>query len=182
MHESPPHSWIGDPTLLGWGITVVYLLTVILLVANVFKARGRNEPFSFWAFAAVSVLALGLNKQLDLQTWLGESAKAWVLANGLYEQRRMLQLGFVVALALGGGIAVWLLRRWILRVGKRYRLVALGLGLCVCFVVLRAASLHGLDRLLGTQGASEMVGAALELTALGVIAFGGVRWRMQEQH
>ncbi|MFK8004040.1 MAG: hypothetical protein AB8H86_31030 [Polyangiales bacterium] len=177
MDESTPHSWIGDPTVLGWSVTVAYLLTFLLLTANALKARSRNEPFSFWAFSSVIILALGVNKQLDLQTWFGASAKTWVQAQGLYEHRRTLQLAFVVTLAVGGLIVLWLLRRWIVRSGKRYRLVALGLAVSGVFVVTRAASIHVLDRLLGSADLTEALAATLEISALALMIFGAIRWR-----
>lgn len=172
-------SWAGDPTVLGWGTTFAYLFTFLLLSANAFKARSRNEPFSFWVFSSVIIFALGVNKQLDLQTWFGASAKAWVQAQGLYEQRRTLQLAFVVTLAVVGLVTIFLLRRWIVRSGKRYRLVALGLAVSGIFVVTRAASIHLLDRLIGSVDATETLGATLEILALALMIFGAVRWRTQ---
>ncbi|MFT5356858.1 MAG: hypothetical protein ACI9KE_004084, partial [Polyangiales bacterium] len=117
------------------------------------------------------------NKQLDLQTWLHRSGKAWVQAQGLYEQRRTLQLGFVAAIALGGLVTLWLLRRWIVSSGRRYRLVVLGLGVSACFVLTRAASIHVLDRMLGSVEGTEAVGATLEIAALSLIVLGAFRWR-----
>lgn len=181
MDESTPHSWIGDPTVLGWSITVAYLLTFFLLSANALKARSRNEPFSFWVFSAVLIFALGINKQLDLQTWFGASAKTWVQAQGLYEQRRTLQLAFVATLAVGGLLVLWLLRRWIVRSGKRYRLVALGLAVSGVFVVTRAASIHVLDRLIGSADLTEALAATLEISALVLMLFGALRWRRRLQ-
>lgn len=177
MDESTPHSWIGDPTILGWSITVAYLLTFLLLSANVFKARSKNEPFSFWVLGAVLIFALGVNKQLDLQTSFGASAKAWVQARGLYEHRRALQLAFVALLAVAGLVVLWLLRRWIVRSGKRYRVVALGLALSGVFVVTRAASIHILDRLIGSANQTEALAATLEICALVLMVVGAIRWR-----
>lgn len=177
MNDVAPHSWAGDPTVLGWSVTVAYLLTFLLLAANMWRARANDEPFSFWLLASLVVFVLGVNKQLDLQTWLHQSAKAWVQSRGLYEHRRMLQLAFVAALALGGVVTIALLRKWIVRAGRRYGLVVFGLGVSVFFVVTRAASIHVLDRMIGSATATEAVGAALEIVALGLIIVGGVRGR-----
>jgi hypothetical protein len=177
MNESTQQGWAGDPTLLGWGTTFAYLLTFLLLLANVRKARAGQEPFSFWLVASLAIFALGVNKQLDLQTWLHNSAKAWIEAKGLYEHKQTLQLGFVAVIALGGLATVWLLRRWIMNSGRRYRLVFIGLGVSIFFVVTRAASIYIFDPMIGSAEATEAVGATLEIAALVLIVVGAMRWR-----
>lgn len=56
----------------------------------------------FWTVTAVAMVVLGVNKQLDLQTWLIEHARRAAFAEGWYDDRRRVQAVFVLAVAAAG--------------------------------------------------------------------------------
>ena len=49
------------------------------------------------------VCALGVNKQLDLQTLFTQLARDLAMAQGWYEERRRYQVAFIIAIGLLGG-------------------------------------------------------------------------------
>ena len=162
----------GDPTALGWATTLAYLALSVLLLSN---AKRKDESWTFWASAGLITLALGINKQADLQTDLSATVKSFLLEFGGYEHRRVLQLVFLGALALLALAGLYWMRRWFAH--ERTRVSAIGLALMATFVVLRAATFHLLDRWFGAEKLTAILGATLEWIALLVVAWGGFRWR-----
>jgi hypothetical protein len=78
---------IGDPTPVGW-ITAIAYLAASLACAVVWtadrRARRHGRPGSpvFWLSLALLLLFLGINKQLDLQTLLGDIGRRKARAEG----------------------------------------------------------------------------------------------------
>src|SRR5688572_33006079 len=92
---------IGDPTLLGWLTVAVYLAGAAICwkaaaasVGTRWPTYTRGEPL-FWLVCAVFLLCLGVNKQLDLQTWFTVLGKSLAKDTGWYEQRRLVQACFI---------------------------------------------------------------------------------------
>ncbi|WP_208300031.1 hypothetical protein [Aquabacterium sp. A08] len=173
---------IGDPTLGGWLAVASYLLAG-LLCAAVWRGMGahghpqRREAMGY-AFLAASLLLLGLNKQLDLQTALTELGRVWAHQQGWYEDRQRVQLAFMAMMAILGltGGAVVALYAWRLPLPTRCVWLAwMGLGV---FVVLRAASFHHMDRFIGDRALGVAWNHWLELGCLWTLA-GCTAWRMK---
>jgi hypothetical protein len=97
------------------------------------------------------VFFLGVNKQLDLQTWVTEAGRTVTRKQGWYEQRRVIQMWFVAGVAVTGlGLLVgcfWLGRS----VLRQHPFTLLGMIFLACFVVIRATSMHHVDELLGLR-------------------------------
>jgi len=101
---------MGDPTVIGWTITVGYFIAAFLC----FKAGRAPRPSgvggrspksrSAWLVLGIAMLALGINKQLDLQTPFIHFGRSVALASGWYGDRRQVQTDFVGTLALFGVI------------------------------------------------------------------------------
>ena len=77
--------------------------------------RPRSRPSRFWLVLAGLMVALGINKQLDLQSLATQIGRDVIRGWNLYQERRELQLGFilVVALVCAGALAwfFWAARR-----------------------------------------------------------------------
>lgn len=164
------HPGIGDPSLAGWVTVAAYLGTAALC----FAARVRPAELSerrFWTLVSVLLLLLGINKQLDLQTWLTEAGRDMALSQGWYEQRRIIQGIFIFWLGMGAlGLRAWLgihLRD----LSTPARLSGKGVVLLGVFVLLRAASFHHVDAWLGVRLAYLRVNVLLELGAISIIAW-----------
>src|SRR5687768_5262697 len=83
------HPGIGDPTFMGWVTVAMYFLAALLCARAAFALPPRSlksQERVFWFFLCVVLLFLGVNKQLDLQTWLTLTGKRVAIAQGWYEQ------------------------------------------------------------------------------------------------
>src|SRR6201989_3401528 len=89
---------IGDPTIGGWLTVVVYFLAVwsTWKTARIAASGERG----LWHAILILFVGLGINKQLDLQTALTELGRMAAFYLGWFEERRTIQLWFVVAVAL----------------------------------------------------------------------------------
>ncbi|MBK9386226.1 MAG: hypothetical protein IPN34_15545 [Planctomycetes bacterium] len=170
---------IGDPTPMGW-ITVLAYLAAAVLCARAGRAEQRSEEPArrvvlFWALLTAGMVALGINKQLDLQSLLTQIGRDLAQRDGWYEQRGGVQKLFILALgvlAVGSGAAMLL---WLRRYLRELWLAILG-GLAIAsFVVVRASSFHKVDSLLGTYVGFVKMNWVLELGGIALVAWGA--WR-----
>jgi hypothetical protein len=172
---------IGDPTVMGWVTVAAYLVTA----AGCFWAawreplpdgtrRPRSRPSAFWLGLAGLMVALGINKQLDLQSLLTQIGRDTFRAWGLYRERRAFQVGFIkgVALVCAGSFAALL---WFARRSLRHRWPAIfGMLFILGFIVIRASSFHNVDVLLSSRVGRVKWNWIFELggiTVVGVAAF-----------
>ncbi len=164
---------IGDPTFMGWLTVAAYAVAaaVSLMAALRQPASDREGRRSrrVWMGVAILMAALCVNKQLDLQSLLTDVGRVIAHAQGWYDQRRLVQRWFVAAVSAGGIIALAALA-WRLRsVLKGRRLLLFGLGFLLMFIIIRAASFHHVDELLGVQVIGLRVNWILELTGIGLV-------------
>ena len=182
---------IGDPTVMGW-VTVLCYATVTGLAmwawisrriasdrhhATPSEARNQVMMARLWMLCTVLLAALGVNKQLDLQSWFTQMLRDISVRGGWYEDRRKYQVEFVIGLFVFGVAGTLLLAYWLRHIFRRAAVALAGIGLLLCFVVIRAASYHYVDRLL-------MIGPirlnwVFEIGGIALIAFGIVNSEMQ---
>jgi hypothetical protein len=148
------HWGLGDNNIMGWATVLVYLLAAFASTRAALALAGpetllRRERWFWWA-AAFVMLALAVNKQLDLQTLLTLIARCHAQLTGWYDIRRIVQRDFILGVA-AGGVGLLALMTFVLRgILGRVWLALLGMGFVCLFVVVRAASFHHVDSLLGT--------------------------------
>jgi hypothetical protein len=164
------HPGIGDPTVMGWITVAAYATTVAICVLCQRKVSEVPQR-RFWACMALVMLLLGINKQLDLQTWFTELGRDFALEQGWYARRRAVQVMFIVWLILVAVVG-WGWLRVRMRALDRYaKRAALGLLLLAVFVVVRAASFHHVDKLIGIRFDNVSVNVALELSGICFVCF-----------
>jgi hypothetical protein len=153
------HPGIGDPTVGGW-LTVVAYATAACLAYRAFHhsrtpptgaARSRDPGGLswFWLLTTVVMISLGINKQLDLQSWLTEIGRDLADEQGWYDHRRGVQALFVLGIGVGGVVGTASLAVLLRRTIQRVRGAFLGLCFLGIFIIVRAASFHHIDRWLG---------------------------------
>ncbi len=168
-------SSIADADLADWVTVAAYLLAAFLSARAARHAWLRRQPGErlFWQFTTLLLVLLAINELLDLQTLLTSLARAHAKANGWYGEHRRVQHLFVIALALAALFAgigmLWLTRRSHLAV----RLAAIGLGFIGLFILLRAASFHHLDEILGSGAAVFNLGSLQEMAGILIVAGAG---------
>ena len=192
---------IGDPTLMGWLTVVAYFLTAWLClrafgaekrgprrrlrdaVPALFRVMRKSWPHppaparraAIWLFLAVVFVILGVNKQLDVQSLLTQIGRAAAHQQGWYDQRRVAQAMLIVFVLFGGAVTLAMLA-WLVRGElEDFRWPLAGLTFVVTFVVIRAASFHRVDELLGFDPFGVRMNWVLELTGIGVVAAGAIR-------
>lgn len=170
-HDGRWHAGIGDPNATGW-ITVAAYASAALLCYLCQRKTPTGPARQFWWAMALTMAALGLNKQLDLQTWFTEVGRDLSLQYGWYARRRTVQAVFIGALLIAGLVArSWLLHR-IKALDVYARRAASGLVVLGVFVLVRATSFHHVDALLGFTIENIRLNVVLELSGIAIIVVG----------
>jgi len=167
-------SWspaIGDPSVMGWLTVLMYFYAA----HRCFRlARGRavklvdREATVWWLFT-LALAALGINKQLDLQTALTEIGRILAHEQGWYEERRAVQAGFIGVVGLLGvvsGAGLILLTK---RLPAATRAAMAGGVSLVAFIAVRAASFHHVDRLIGRRLFGMKFNWVIEIGSISII-------------
>jgi hypothetical protein len=189
---------IGDPTFFGWLTVAAYLVTAAVALAAGIVERRRHPvwlalpanpvfwragvtdgsktglparttgPLYWWLLAAF-LLALGINKQLDLQSLVTEIGRNVARDQGWYEGRAAVQKVFIVGVA-GVGLACILVACVLFRRAIFQRpIAAIGAVFLLGFVVIRAASFHHVDRFLKVEVAGIRWNWILELGGIALV-------------
>jgi len=170
---------IGDPTPVGWITVVAYFLAAGLLVYQVaISQRLYGSPLRghlvILVVAFGLVTFLGINKQLDLQSWFTDVGRDISKDQGWYEGRRPVQIAFVLLLAV---ISISMLVGAFVFLRKSigsHLLMIIGLTLLCGFVVARATSFHWMDSLIGSETAGIEVNWILELGGIFLVVIGSI--------
>lgn len=169
---------IGDPTPLGW-------VTVLLYALGAWQcwrlAAGHAPPLlpqerRLWWALALLLLALGLNKQLDLQTALTEIGRILARAQGWYAHRQVIQQEFiagVLAAAMVLAAAGFYLAR---RTSIAAQCALAGSTFLLAFVVIRASSFHHVDLFIRSQWLGLSMNGVMETGGIAVIILSAL-WR-----
>jgi hypothetical protein len=201
------HPGIGDPGVVGWLTVAAYFAAGALAYRALrlhragaadarsatgsaqgdlpARAGGSSRPaideailVRFWGLVLFSMLLLGVNKQLDLQTWFTEIGRDLAHRQGWYEVRRPLQVAFIALIGVAGAAATVGLAFSIRHVLHRVIGALVGLGALVTFVIVRAASFHHVDMLLG-RGRVRL-NWVLELGGIALIAISAFRQKSHQ--
>ena len=176
---------IGDPTLMGWLTVLAYFAAAwfcwralqAIVRAPRASLRGRWRLAGFWWVLAILLLFLGINKQLDLQSLLTQIGRDMAVAQGWYEERRQIQLRFIVAMAVTSLIVTVGAALWLRHHLRELADGLLGVGILLGFIAIRAASFHRVDALLTTEILGFRFNWLMELGAIALIAFSALRQR-----
>jgi hypothetical protein len=152
---------------MGWLTVAVYLASAVLCAARAhtgpFPERTRRRERMFWGLCSIALVLLAANKQLDLQSLLTSVARCVAVDQGWYENRRMMQRGFIMAVAAAGTLGLLACGFFMRATFARTGLAILGLGLVCTFVAIRAASFHQVDILIDAKVVGVRLNWLLEL-------------------
>lgn len=141
---------IGDPTAAGW-ITVAAYAACAMLAFGVLRRPLKRPERLFWLVILLAMLALGINKQLDLQSFLTATGRCIARHQGWYAERRGFQAHFIETLlaviVVLLGLGLWIMRRHLRRNG----LALMGLAVVAGFVAVRAIGFHHFDALINSR-------------------------------
>lgn len=163
---------IGDPTVMGWITVAAYFFAALLCWRQMIGERGGSrETRIFWGVLTFLFVFLGINKQLDLQTWFTLTGRRIAIAQGWYENRRVVQMLFVLLIAGAGVFSAVIMQRRVWR-HPELRLSTIGLLMVMAFVVIRAASFHHVDQVINFRLGGVRMNWVFELGAIAVVAAG----------
>lgn len=170
---------IGDPTVGGWITVGLYLAAsfscwrTARLPAE--KMQNSRERY-LWLCLSILFLALGVNKQLDLQSALTEIGRILAMSHGWYERRQVIQVEFVGIVAIVAIVAIVVLLVWTRRSPAATWLALTGAVLVFGFVVIRAASFHHIDRFIGQRILMLRWNWIVEMGGI-ILVIAGSEWR-----
>ncbi len=145
----------GDPTVMGWVTAVGYTLAAMLCLWVAVRWRGAHtagrsrKTALFWLVLGIIMFALAVNKQLDLQMWFWQTGKTFAKAHGLYRQRWAIQMASLGGITLGAAGIFFYFARMTEGAFREYALALFGVLFTLCFVIIRASSMHHVDMVLG---------------------------------
>ena len=162
---------VGDPTIMAWVVVAAYFAAAIGCFLKAKAPNGFGNNYSFWLYLAATLLFLGINKQLDLQSWLTETLRDSAKNHGWYAYRSQLQVIFIGALGVGLLLVMLSVRLLLANSWRRYKLTWLGIALLCLFILIRAASFQHVNVLLNADFFGLKMNVALELGGLLLIIF-----------
>ena len=140
---------IGDPTVGGWVTVAAYFAASLACFLMHRRSRSVAVASGIWGVLSLALLFLAINKQLDLQTLLTVAGRSVAKSQGWYEQRRSVQSAFIASLGAAGFLCVGAVAYALRRAPRSAWLALCGLMFLGGFVLIRAASFHHVDSLLG---------------------------------
>ncbi len=171
---------IGDPTVGGW-LTVALYVWAAWLSFHVLQRERRqrivlnvNEK-TVWRVMMVGMIALGINKQLDLQSALTEVGRILAHEQGWYDNRRQVQEAFIFAVLILGLTCLAAMSLLIWRAPEATLWACAGAAGLLMFIAVRATSFHGIDETLGWRLAGLPLNWVLEMGSLLVIGWSARR-------
>jgi hypothetical protein len=163
---------ISDPSLGGWVTVVLYFIGAWTALRAFRVSEGRERPL--WLLICLMLVALGINKQLDLLTTLTEMGRVLAFKQGWYGDRHIVQIWSVIGVAaVCADIAVGLL--WLAhKTAYSTQLALLGMVIVLAFVLIRAVSLHDIDRLIGERVLGLKWNWILETGGISIVLLGSL--------
>ena len=164
-------SWspkIGDPTVMGWVTVALYFVACVLALLVFYKQSGRQRMF--WFVFSALLLALAINKQLDLQSALTAAGRCLAKAQGWYAERQPVQIKFIFSVMgislLAALLLAWAMRRELIHIW----LALVGLAFLLAFIAIRAAGFHHFDAFIGSEIGNIRMNWVIEIGGIVMIA------------
>lgn len=168
---------IGDPSYGGWVTVALYAWAALASFKVLVRERrlrlvlSANERL-VWQGLMITMIALGINKQLDLQSALTELGRILSHEQGWYGQRRQYQEAFIAAVPVVGLTLLAVMTLLIWNAPKPTLWACIGAAGLVIFVAIRAVSFHRVDEMLGWRLAGLTLNWVLEMGSLLLIVWG----------
>ena len=164
---------IGDPTVMGWITVAVYFTVAIICLKAATTENANKSEKHFWFYLTFFLMALGINKQLDLQSLLTQTGKDLAIAQGWYKDRRFIQMGFIILIGLLGVTGTIILLKTYRNANTAIKIAFVGCIILFVFILMRASSFHYMDIFINKELAGVRMNGILELGGLAIIGVGG---------
>lgn len=167
---------IGDPSFMGWLTVAAYATAAVLCLVAARRRLVTDDPkqerrrHRMWLGIGVLMFFLCINKQLDLQSLFTDFGRVLASRGGWYNSRRVVQRWFVFAVAAASTVTLTVVAWRIRSILREHIVLLLGLISLVTFIVIRAASFHHVDVLIGSEILGVRINWLLELGGIALIA------------
>ncbi|CAG7857829.1 hypothetical protein MCAMS1_02801 [biofilm metagenome] len=165
---------------MGWLTVAAYFTSaglsflVFWKSANLFPIATVNKQQSFWLILTFSLLFLGVNKQLDIQSYLTAIGKYFAMRGGWYQHRQVVQWLFIKFILLSS-VCLLAFLLWYLRETLLINAIAIvGICLLIAFIAIRASSFHHVDLLIHSTIFNVRINWIIELSGIMMIALSAV--------
>ena len=164
---------------MGWLTVVLYAIGTwqSYRVATLPSARLRSSEGLLWWVFVYGLLALGINKQLDLQSALTEIGRMLATQYGWYEQRHLVQTFFIYCVAIFATSATIFMLYFARKAPLATIFALIGSIFLLAFVFIRAASFHHFDIFIHSAILGVKVNWIMEMGGISIIIASGV-WRL----
>lgn len=145
---------VGDPDVLSWVTVALYAAAAFVCLRKVRVGGtepGRRRDSLFWTGAAILLALYAANKQLDLQSLLRGAGHCYAKREGWWQDRRSVQVDFVVAVSVAGALAVAAGIVWFRGSLARIWPAALGLALVAGYAMVRVVGISHVATVLETS-------------------------------
>ena len=175
---------INDPDVPGWLCTIAYFLTAFLCAwAGWARQKGEEKSHNFaviWRWLAVCLILLGINKQLDLQTFLIQAGRDAAVTEGWYQKRRRVEAWFTVFFAFAlVMMTVFLFWKGGAFIRKNNGAFA-GVMVLLVFLIVRAGTIDHVAEHFNVEAQDHKWGWVMELIGCGCISVSA--WRAIREH
>jgi hypothetical protein len=146
------------------------------------RTAAYRASFVFWSVIIVLFLFLGVNKQVDMQTWITMVGRRVAKAHGWYDQRTIVQAIFVLAIAITGLATLSVLLKCTRALLPRHVLAFFGLSVLAFYLLARASSFHDVEIAMFTEVLGMRVSWIIEMTGIvcvGVCAVLNYWWHLR---
>ena len=172
---------IGDPTVMGWVTVAAYFFVALICLKATLISKNDKSIKSFWIFITVFLIALGINKQLDLQTLFTVIGRNLAIEQGWYKDRRTIQAGFIILLGLMGAIGLIFLFKKYKRNASDIKIALTGCIILFSFILIRASSFHHMDILINHKIMGVEINWVLELGGLTIIGASAIKYLYKDK-
>jgi hypothetical protein len=136
----------GDSMARVWVIVIAYLAGAVLCLCAM---RFDTAVPTVWFAAAFVLLLLALDRKLDFLAWVIARGRQIARSGGWYwSRRRVIQIAGTLVMGMTGSGLIAAIIWGMHGMAWRYRVACSATVYLFCLILLRAISLHEVDRLL----------------------------------
>jgi len=187
-----PH--IGDPTLIGWFTTFLYLaISLVCLKAASTSTNNKVHNYSntspsskqnqfFWLSLTLFLIFFGINKQMDFQTLITQIGREISISQGWYENRRSVHATFITIISLFSIAILYAVVNIFKNSLPMIKTSLIGILILFLYYMIRASSFHHINIFDDSLNITLNYIWLLELCGLILISIGGIKFSLSKTY
>jgi hypothetical protein len=131
----------GDTSFWSWVITILYVITISLSIYYIQKIKADKTQHFLWICISIFLIAMGINKQLDIQTLQIMSGSSVARRIGSWKFKYIIQTIVVLVVFLSAFITSIFVLSKTRSILRQSLLTISGVLLLIFFTLIRVASI-----------------------------------------